>query len=334
MVEQLASKIVLEIKNRQVGPNDNIHAVKSKEIQNIITKKYFNNFTTTTTNFDINNIIENHQIDKKIEEGDEDNIHIIFSTDCSFFQDWQTLLVFHSAIQVKQHGKITRIASGCNEQKQKDLIQLYAKLFPFYSIHFTPDFKKDSKTGKKYDFYNKPYGIQHWLQYASPVVDSGTIIIILDPDMIFLRPITSKIYLNPANIYSKRFDPNIDKIPLKVKASNPVAQLYGLGAPWTFDRHRHFNRSFICGEDSPCLKTTRIFGEEHYRYGVLCTVYYIVNKPIRNIVFLLLYVLIMSIDYIRYVYHHHHYHHNCFYHHLNHHQYLCDLIHYHNHINE
>lgn len=268
-VEQLASKIILEIKNRQV--NSNIHIVKSKEIQNIITNKYLNNFTTTTTSTttDINNVIVNNQIGKKIEGGDEeDSIHIIFSTDCSFFQDWQTLLVFHSAIQVKQHGKITRIASGCNEQKQKDLIELYSKLFPLYSIHYTPDFKKDSKTGKKYDFYNKPYGIQHWLQYASPVVDSGTIIIILDPDMIFLRPITSNIYNNPANIYSKKFNSKIDKIPMKVKASNPVAQLYGLGAPWTFDRHRHFNRSFICGEGSPCLTTTRIFGEEHYRYSV------------------------------------------------------------------
>ena len=282
MVEQLASKIVLQIKNRQVDSNNNIHIVKSKEIQNILTNKYLNNFTTTTTAINtytnkvtgIDNVIENHLIDKKEEEEDEDNIHIIFSTDCSFFQDWQTLLLFHSAIQVKQHGKITRIASGCNEEKKKELITLYKKLFPLYSIHYTPDFKKDSKTGKKYDFYNKPYGIQHWLQYgsssststsSSSIVNSGTIIIILDPDMIFLRPITSKIYHNPANIYSKKFNPTIDKIPFKVKASSPVAQLYGLGAPWTFDRHRHFNRSFICGEGSPCLTTTRTFGEEHYR---------------------------------------------------------------------
>ena len=32
-------------------------------------------------------------------EGDlndnNENIHVIFSTDCSFFQDWQTLVVFH-----------------------------------------------------------------------------------------------------------------------------------------------------------------------------------------------------------------------------------------------
>jgi hypothetical protein len=79
---------------------------------------------------------------------DPDEVHIIFSTDCSTYQDWQTLVVFFSAKQVGQKGEITRIASGCNDDKKNELTNLYRKLYPQYHVHFTPDFKKDSKTQK------------------------------------------------------------------------------------------------------------------------------------------------------------------------------------------
>jgi hypothetical protein len=76
-------------------------------------------------------------------------MHVVFSTDCSEYQDWQTLLNFHSATVVGQKGRITRIASGCDEDKKKKLTDLYKKLYPQYGVHFTPDFKKDAKTNKK-----------------------------------------------------------------------------------------------------------------------------------------------------------------------------------------
>lgn len=84
--------------------------------------------------------------DTKIERK---SIHIAFSTDCSFFQDWQTLLVFNSAAAVKQRGRITRVASGCSSEKKKELTKLYEKLYPQHSVHFTPDFKTDGGTKKK-----------------------------------------------------------------------------------------------------------------------------------------------------------------------------------------
>ena len=74
-------------------------------------------------------------------ESYEGDIHIVFSTDCTFFQDWQTLLVFHSAVEIGQKGRITRIASGCDDQKQKELTELYKTLYPQYYVHFTPDYK-------------------------------------------------------------------------------------------------------------------------------------------------------------------------------------------------
>ena len=67
------------------------------------------------------------------------SLHIVFSTDCSAYQDWQSLLVFHSAYQVGQIGPITRIASGCDEAKKTELKALYQKLWGrTYFVHFTP----------------------------------------------------------------------------------------------------------------------------------------------------------------------------------------------------
>ena len=83
-----------------------------------------------------------------VEDRDGD-MHVVFSTDCSEYQDWQTLLLFHSAAVVKQKGRITRIASGCTEEQKVKLITLYKTLYPKYGVHFTPDFKQDAKTNKK-----------------------------------------------------------------------------------------------------------------------------------------------------------------------------------------
>jgi hypothetical protein len=90
--------------------------------------------------------LNNHKINEKYD------IHIIFSTDCNPYQDWQSLSVFYSATVVKQKGPITRIASGCNEEKKIQLQQLYKKLYPQYHVHFTPDFKKDENSKRSCKF--------------------------------------------------------------------------------------------------------------------------------------------------------------------------------------
>lgn len=198
--------------------------------------------------------------------GGEGEVHVVFSTDCSFYQDWQTLLVFYTAGTVGQKGRITRIASGCEESKKETLRALYKKLYPQYDVHFTPDFKKDPKTKAKYDFYNKPFGVQHWLRH-NPQVKSGTVVAIIDPDMIFLRPLTTQIIGQDNNLFMRGFDAAKEPIPAHVGKGHPAAQLYGLGAPWADDHHRHFNRTEACGAGSPCLKVVPRYGERHYSVG-------------------------------------------------------------------
>ena len=196
------------------------------------------------------------------EQGD---MHVIFSTDCTPYQDWQTIVVFHSATVVGQVGPITRIASGCDEAKKVELTQLYAQLYPQYHVHFTPDFKKDTKTQKSYDFYNKPWGLKHWLEHAQPPVPADVIVALIDPDMVFMRPLTTAIRGVANNIFDKSLPPS--EIIDHVTKGRPVAQLYGLGAPWTNDHHLKFNRTRICGAGSRCLVPDMPFGDKHYSVG-------------------------------------------------------------------
>ena len=206
-------------------------------VHNVGPHKVVNKFVTTKTH------AEPPKPPPQVEKAEKSNIHVIFSTDCTPYQDWQTLTLFHSATVVGQKGHITRIASGCDEEKQKKLTELYAKLYPKYYVHFTPDFKKDEKTGRKYDFYNKPWGTVHWLEHADPPVEDDVVVALLDPDMIFLRPITGLLAGVPDHIYAKKVDKR--EIVDRVKEGHPAAQLYGLGAPWTNDHHKKFQKSLI-----------------------------------------------------------------------------------------
>jgi peptidyl serine alpha-galactosyltransferase len=197
---------------------------------------------------------------------DTDDLHIVFSTDCDAFQDWQSILLFHSATQVKQAGFITRIASGCDDKKKSELTELYKKLFPSYRVHFTPDFKTDTKTEESYDFYNKPFGVLHWMDNAFPPVPSGTVVAIVDPDFIFLRPFTA-IMEHQANTLVSG-DVKIGDVFHKVKRGHAVGQHYGLGAPWVNDYHAKFNRTKICGADSPCRRVpSEAEGYKFYSVG-------------------------------------------------------------------
>lgn len=146
--------------------------------------------------------------------------------------------------------------------------ELYAKLFPQYSVHYTPDYKKDGKSKKKYDFYNKPYGVQHWLQNAQPPIKSGVVVALIDPDFIFLRPLVTQIAGHPSNLFIKGFNPQRDYVPVKAGRGTPVSQKYGLGAPWAERSHPDFDRLAACGADSPCLNVTVRFGEDHYRHEI------------------------------------------------------------------
>ena len=85
--------------------------------------------------------------------------HIVFSTGCSLYQDWQSYVFFFQAAAAQQPGTVTRIVSGCDaeeEQKMTDLFQ--DQIHPMapgrFKIHFTPDFSK-LPNGKSFVYWSK-----------------------------------------------------------------------------------------------------------------------------------------------------------------------------------
>ena len=169
--------------------------------------------------------------------------HVIFSTDCSGYQRWQSYLFFHNAMKIQQPGIVTRIASGCTEQQaafEMEWHNLYIQqpMSNRFMLHLTPDFTavKDAegKTTGSYEFFNKPFGLKHWMEnsqhgfmkirdaeYAHELDD--TFIMLLDPDMVLLKPITNDLSTHFTHPTSDQHHVQIGK---------PFAQFYGFGNGW------------------------------------------------------------------------------------------------------
>ena len=183
--------------------------------------------------------------------------YMTFSTACSESQNWQSFMFFYYAHKVSQPGYVVRIASGCSKKQQDELTKFHettiSKLSPKFSVHFTPDYAKIS--GDNYKYYNKPFGLQHWLKNGIKYEENkdkleNAIIMILDPDMILLRPLTydftkSNVIIHP----SKRGAPKVKK----VMHGQPWASLYAFGnGPFRVDlKHVFANHT-----DSPALSAT------------------------------------------------------------------------------
>ena len=95
---------------------------------------------------------------------DNTRYHVIFSTDCSPYQHWQSYLVYYSAYKVRQPGHVTRIASGCTEEESDAILEWFdAHVQPLstrFHLHLTPHFSgvKNEETGEvvgDYKFFNK-----------------------------------------------------------------------------------------------------------------------------------------------------------------------------------
>ena len=200
-------------------------------------------------------------------------------------------------------GPITRIASGCGENDRARLGRLFdAKAasggWKDAFVHFTPLFSKDAKTGNDYKFYNKPFGMLHWLRHG----DHGggaqremvpPVAALIDPDEMFLRPLTtalgnaSNLLVSPPVKVEELLRPTAaapssasgqgesspqssqhtsqQSSPLGwrvVGRGFPAAQFYGIGDHWLT-----FNRSHVCGAASPCATASSGHAWRYYTVG-------------------------------------------------------------------
>jgi hypothetical protein len=169
-------------------------------------------------------------------------VHVVFSTDCSPFQSWQSYLVFHSAHAVSQPGRITRIVSGCEPEEEAALASWHSdhRISPDHHIHFTPRFDQVDDTGKTYSFFNKPFGVLHWLENAvgltaaGGISDEDVMVAIIDPDMVFLAPIANDFSSNAvvSKFVAARHQATGAAFPASCTHGNPFGQQYGLGNGW------------------------------------------------------------------------------------------------------
>ena len=96
---------------------------------------------------------------------------------------------------------------------------------------------------------------------------------LIDPDMIFLRPITG-VFAPGGYLTSRDWAPG-EYWP-RIERGRPAGQQYGLGAHWL-----HFNRSYICGKHSPCARTTAKDAQKHFPVGPPYVLHVDDLKPVR-----------------------------------------------------
>ncbi|KAL7519711.1 hypothetical protein ACHAWX_004470 [Stephanocyclus meneghinianus] len=209
------------------------------------------------------------------------DVHIVFSTDCSGYQHWQSIALYYSAKRSGHLGPVTRIASGCETWAQDEITEEWRKIDPTrtrFRVHFTPSF---ALVGSNYKYSNKPGGLHHWITRTDI---QERFIALLDPDMMLLRPITPELrvgltavpvshdrssrnlmeYVDRQGTVQFLRRGNLPELPLRVEEGMAAGQHFGIGTLWVSSGmkdarkdFRNFNLTAVCGKDSPCLNTPR-----------------------------------------------------------------------------
>lgn len=164
--------------------------------------------------------------------------HTVFSTGCSTFHDWQSYVFFYHAVQSGQEGHITRIASGCEGETKKKLEQIFMEeIAPMdpkrLHLHQTPDYSNVHQGEYEYKYFNKPFGLRHWFENVLGYPENheehdDSIVIVLDPDQILLRPFTND-FTNSSETWRL---PEKGRHKLKVEHGSPFAQSYQYELVW------------------------------------------------------------------------------------------------------
>lgn len=202
----------------------------------------------------------------------DDDTHVIFSTGCNMYQQWQSELLLFSHVKSGQKGKITRIVSGCDDKaelahrsfvnhpgggldKIAEQDSLHKSLNPNFDLHFTPAYEGS----KEFPWFNKPFSIEDWAKKGKHNPTSG-VVVILDPDEIFLGTVTQHPQPLSKLLYHGIPEGEVTNV---VKPKRPVAQMYGLGGSWV----NKFDRNDICGQDAPCTKVNEKDASNYYSVG-------------------------------------------------------------------
>ena len=218
------------------------------------------------------------------------DVHIVFSTDCSGYQHWQSIASYYSFRRAGHLGPVTRVVSGCKQNQEEAIRTEFGQIQQHSSnnqlrLHFTPSF---ALGGSHYKYSNKPGGLYHWMNHTT--IDES-VVALVDPDMMAMRPILPQLgegmtalpvtrngygdlveYKDNHGrillLRQKRLPP----LPARVSAGGSVerdggvsagvgaGQHFGLGGLWASAGFKNarpglkdFNLTIVCGANSPCL---------------------------------------------------------------------------------
>ena len=205
--------------------------------------------------------------------------HLVFSTDCSPYQHWQSYLVFFTAMKVQQPGHVTRIASGCGEEEAAAMQEWFDRdvqpLSKRFHLQLTPHFSdiKDEEGNSigDYKFFNKPFGLKYWME-NSPQLNyqqnnggfdkslQNDVVILIDPDMGILRKITADFSDDRESLIATPRQSHV--LSRKVEPGKPFAQVYGFGTQW-----QRLDLEKIAGPNTPAAKVSQEDGRLYYPVG-------------------------------------------------------------------
>ena len=79
--------------------------------------------STTANNNNSNKSHHPNANDKDSTKLSSKNVHIVFSTDCSGYQHWQSIVLYYSLRRSGHLGPVTRVASGCKNGNEEESIR-------------------------------------------------------------------------------------------------------------------------------------------------------------------------------------------------------------------
>ena len=151
-------------------------------------------------------------------------IHTVFSVDGSPYQQWQAELLAYSHHKAGQSGSLTRLWSARGRPTD----------FPGRTV-WTKPYSPHPVTGDHYPAYNKPAAILQWLSDVSPPEE---VVLVIDPDCIFVEPVTTRVERGrPAAQPYSYLDPNAH--PGKELVSRHCRRpslVQGVGVPYVIHR--------------------------------------------------------------------------------------------------
>ena len=185
-----------------------------------------------------------------------------------------------SAWLVGQRGRITRIVSGCHDKRaehvahrhqtfpagKNDLLvpmeHLDRSVHDDFGLYVTPPFEG----AVDFPWINKPSSIDYFAKHALPELQrmGETVVAILDPDFIFLKPLTMRGEDSDDIIQTRRSAEPIAKPIDVVEKGRPVAQRYGIEGGWVgkFDVAK-----FIGDPRSPALSYSHSKAGKYFSVG-------------------------------------------------------------------